>query len=73
MVISSGVFLLIQSKVKAIEYQMIPHASYYRLNHRGVHLFRDEVLVFSVKSQSTLVLSKYSVDNGELGSSVSYW
>ncbi|XP_065890097.1 ER membrane protein complex subunit 1-like [Dysidea avara] len=39
-----------------------------KLIHRGVHLFRDEVLVFSVQGQSTLVLSKHSVDNGELGS-----
>ena len=34
-------------------------------------MYKDDVLVFSVRDQSTLVLSKYSIDNGELGRTVS--
>ena len=40
-------------------------------DHRAIHPMGDHVLVFSVKDQSSLVLSKYSITDGQLISTVS--
>ena len=40
-------------------------------HHRAIHPMGDRVLVFSVKDQSLLVLSKYSITNGQLMNTVS--
>ena len=41
-------------------------------DYRAIHPMADQVLVFSVKDQSLLVLAKYSITDGQLTSTVSY-
>ena len=42
-----------------------------RQDYRTIHVTSEHVLVFSVKDQSLLVLSKYSITGGQLANSVS--
>ena len=41
-------------------------------DYRAIHTLSDHVLVFGVRDQSLLVLSKYSLTDGRLTSTVGY-